>query len=299
MCALLFASPSTVTVPNVSGLTPEEALVMLEEKGITVAADYVEEPSDTVETGRIIKTNPEYGSKIEKGKELVITVSSGKEIIIGDYVDTDYESAKKLLEELGFTVVKVDEASQSVASGNVISQSIKADTKIDPKEEDRTIELTVSTGKEIELGDYTGMTYQKAYDTLVALGFNVTRVDQESSQAKDLVIAQSANVGTVYKEGDTLTITLTVSSGQSFEVPRVVGISVEEAKVILEDRGFKVKLVDLGQTNDYAELLIVKKQSPDPFSTVTEEGTTVTIEYYTSYAPAPEEPTDNESAAVE
>lgn len=69
----------SVEVPDVSGMTEEEAVNTLEDKGFVT--EIVEEFSDTVEAGLVISTNPRAGKTVAHGTSITITVSKGPEIV--------------------------------------------------------------------------------------------------------------------------------------------------------------------------------------------------------------------------
>lgn len=64
-----------VTVPNVVGLTLDEAIQKLEEKGFTYTTEQAN--SDTVEAGKVIKTKPKSGSTRKEGDTITIVESIG------------------------------------------------------------------------------------------------------------------------------------------------------------------------------------------------------------------------------
>ncbi|MFM7064363.1 MAG: Stk1 family PASTA domain-containing Ser/Thr kinase, partial [Actinomycetes bacterium] len=66
-----------VQVPAVIGLTKDEATSQLNELGFKVLA--TEEPSDTIEAGRVLSQNPGPGTKLDKAETVKIAVSTGVE----------------------------------------------------------------------------------------------------------------------------------------------------------------------------------------------------------------------------
>jgi eukaryotic-like serine/threonine-protein kinase len=70
--------PEPRTVPNVSGMTPEDAAKALPD-GLT--STVVEEPSETVPKGIVIAANYKPGSKLPRGSALRFRVSSGPALI--------------------------------------------------------------------------------------------------------------------------------------------------------------------------------------------------------------------------
>ena len=67
----------TVTVPDFSGKTEEEAKVVIEEEGLSIGT-VAEEESDTVEKGRVISQTPAAGGTVDKGTAVDLKISLGK-----------------------------------------------------------------------------------------------------------------------------------------------------------------------------------------------------------------------------
>ena len=72
-------SVETITMPDLTGKTEEEAKVVIEEEGLTVGT-VAEEESDTVEAGKVISQTPAAGGTVDKGTGVDIKISLGKKI---------------------------------------------------------------------------------------------------------------------------------------------------------------------------------------------------------------------------
>lgn len=101
------AGGNNFPMPNVVGLIEDEAIEILVEKELEVdETQTIRELSDEYEEGYVISTNPISNSSVKEGDSVVITVSSGKYIVVDDYVGKDYDDVKESLEALGFEVNK-------------------------------------------------------------------------------------------------------------------------------------------------------------------------------------------------
>ena len=111
-----------------------------------IAYTVVEEASDTVEKGYIIRTNK--ASTKEPG-ELLITVSSGQStapVLMPDLTYLSEEEAISVLEEEGLTLGNISYIpSNTVEKGYVISQSVPTETYV---ETGQAISFSVSSGSE-------------------------------------------------------------------------------------------------------------------------------------------------------
>lgn len=65
-----------VSVPNLGGMTKSQAQKALEKVGLKLGSAS-EAPSSTYKKGQVMSQNPKAGSKIEKGKSVNVTISSG------------------------------------------------------------------------------------------------------------------------------------------------------------------------------------------------------------------------------
>lgn len=127
--------------------------------------------------GTVIDQNIEKGTKVdptEKDRKIILTVSKGDYVVLGNYVGMDQNKAKEALTKLGFDVT-IKETSSEQAVGTVVEQSLKEGHKVDPDEKDRTITLTVSSGIKIEVPNVKGMDIDAAATLLTNKGFSVKR----------------------------------------------------------------------------------------------------------------------------
>lgn len=127
--------------------------------------------------GTVIDQSIEKGTKVdptEKDRKIILTVSKGDYVVLGNYVGMDQNKAKEALTKVGFDVT-IKETSSEQAVGTVVEQSLKEGHKVDPDEKDRTITLTVSSGIKIEVPNVKGMDIDAAATLLTNKGFSVKR----------------------------------------------------------------------------------------------------------------------------
>jgi len=124
-----------VTVPNVVGLTTDEAIEKLKEVGFTFTTE--QKSSDKVEEGHVIKTTPKAGSTRKKGDTITIIESTGGLFhYLEDYTGKNYTEIKAKLELLNIKVLveKKDVENKEKYKGKeniIIDQSPKFDEKAD------------------------------------------------------------------------------------------------------------------------------------------------------------------------
>ena len=206
-----------ITMPNLvqneqgENLTEEEAKKIYKDCGFKndLKVEYLED--EKVEPGKVIKQSPAYQKnyKVLITEKFTIYVSKEKEvkmIKMIDVVGKEQEDAEDMLEEEGFTNVKVElESSETLKAGLVIRASVEKDEEVDSESE---IIIYVSTGSsKIAVPSVIGMTEAVAKSTLEGAGFKVTVENSEDSSKSDGVVLRQSNSDKA-NEGDTITITV-------------------------------------------------------------------------------------------
>ncbi|MDD3338015.1 MAG: Stk1 family PASTA domain-containing Ser/Thr kinase [Lachnospiraceae bacterium] len=208
------ASADTVDVPNLVGMTADQATAAANEKGLGVKQSS-EAPSDTVPAGQIISTDPAAGTAVAKNTTITYVISSGTEsITIPEVVGSTLSEAQTALGNAGFTNISVTRAqSNSVDVGNVISVSPDENTSASASTQ---ITLTVSTGSgeesEVTLPSVGGLTEEQAKSVLEGKGLVVTTTTGKSDRvAEGEVITMSPASGTKVAVGSEVTLTINSS----------------------------------------------------------------------------------------
>ncbi|MFN8015917.1 MAG: Stk1 family PASTA domain-containing Ser/Thr kinase [Acidimicrobiia bacterium] len=191
-------------VPDVSGMSINDASLKLEEAGFTTVPK--EEESDTVEKDKVTRTKPKAGTKLKRGSDVEVYVSLGPSTkAVLNVVGLDSTTAAAQLGQEDFQVVTQQEASDSVPVGKVIRTDPVANTMV-PR--NSTVTIYVSSGPaEVSVPDVVGMTKTQATNTLQNAGFGVIITSTASSLSdKDKVLQQSPSAGTKALKGSSVTI---------------------------------------------------------------------------------------------
>ncbi|WP_143319137.1 Stk1 family PASTA domain-containing Ser/Thr kinase [Clostridium sp. HBUAS56010] len=206
----------SVKMPEVLGLTADLAAQKLKESGglYMKTSDY--EFSDTIPEGDIVSQDPAAGTVVDKYSAVYVVVSKGPEYVMVDLTKLGLEkmegqTAKKTLEEKGFTVKLEQKNSESVTKGYVISYS--------PSEakEDDTVTLVISIGpalvNPVAVPNVTGQNREIAAEMLADAGLVEGSVTETVSEtiARGMVISQSSEAGSQVEAGTA--VNLVVSSG--------------------------------------------------------------------------------------
>ena len=217
----------------------------------------------TYPKGQIMLQEPEGGSKVSKGTEIVITVSLGEEPVVKvmeDLYDVGEEEAKSFLTGQGFGSLVRYEASDQVAKGKVIRTEPAAGTQLS---DGQVIGIWVSSGPEtVEMPNVVDMSREQAIKILQGLR-NVSIVEQTESSAyveAGNVTRTDPKVGTELAQGTTITVY--ISSGpEKAQMPNVVGMDVSEARKLLTDLGFTKIRVESAKSDKPKDQVV--SQSPD------------------------------------
>ena len=134
----------SVQVPNVVGMTENEAVSALEKANLQVA-EIKREYNDSYSSGVVYNASPSAGSAVDKNSKVTLYVSKGKETVsVPGLVGLTQNDAESRIKANGFTVGTVTQQySNSYASGVVMSQSPSEGTQI---EKGTTINFVVSKG---------------------------------------------------------------------------------------------------------------------------------------------------------
>ena len=206
-------SSEMVEVPNVVGMTKEDAIKALNKLGLGYKA--VTQSSDTVAEDCVISQGNVGGSKVEKNSQIVLTISSGKEnkeVSVPNVKGRSEQEARELIEAANL-VVSVDyEYSDTVDAGNVIKYSPSGSVS-----EGSTVTISVSRGKKVTnvtVPNVLGMSESLASQTLDSANLKVTVKYETSSKAEYGTVTSQ----TPYSAGDSVpsgtTITIYVSHYQ-------------------------------------------------------------------------------------
>ncbi len=266
-------APETVAVPSLIGLTRAEAETATTDAGFVPKV--TEATSDTAPEGEVFEQSPEEGKDLEKGKEVLITVStgSGKVKVLGNLVGLSATDATKLLEAAGFVVVTEEQENADIAAGKVIGTNPPADTEVDAGS---TVTLIVSKGKNnTAIPTVAGKTQDQARKALTDAGFVVGDVNIQPSTDVDKGKVMGTDPSGSAPKGST--VNLIVSGGPSqVAVPSVKGQSESAATQAIQAKGLDVNVTPKTLSSGDPNVGRVIEQDPAGGTTV-DPGTTVTL----------------------
>lgn len=203
------SSGSDVEIPDVQGMTVEQAQNALEDDGLEVEKKTKEEASDDVDEGKVIGTDPEIGESVKEGTKVTLIVSTGSEKIeIEDYTGEDVDDVKRELEDAGIRVVTEE---RDVASGDGVKENTIIDQDVEPGTklgDGDTITLIIpniyKTYPNFTDGTYTEDDVKKFCDEN-GITLNVTYIE-DMTKSEGVVTYQNMGAGSRINSGDNLRI---------------------------------------------------------------------------------------------
>ena len=212
MLVLNITNPPEVAMPNVVGLSKEEAQKEIEDAKLKFEIEKEEYDKDVPE-GFVISQDPTYMerfNKVKQGSTVKVVISKGQEkTTVPKVVGIEKEEATKALEDAKLKAEIVEETSKKVQEGYVISQETDPETEAFAGD---TVKIHVSIGtgiKQVNMISVIGKQEADAKKDLEALGLKVNvAYDEDSSKDNGIVLKQSIDAGKTIDEGTTVTITV-------------------------------------------------------------------------------------------
>ena len=195
--------PGQAAVPSVAGLGRRTAAKKLTEAGFKVSEE--EQFDDTVAKDHVIETRPPEGTQLDRGRTVVLVVSSGPEqVAVPNEVGKTLDDARNDLENAGFKVSVTRQESSTADPDTVLAQDPSGGQA--PK--GSTVKLTVA--KEPTTAQVPNVVGQQDTDAVTALqdaGFKVSisRQDTQNLDEDGIVLSQKPDSGTA-KKGSTVKI---------------------------------------------------------------------------------------------
>lgn len=263
-------------VPDVAGMPLPRARAELEDAGFVTR--FRREPSDEPRD-RVLRQEPEAGTKVKPDSVVVLTVSAGVETVsVPDVEGMAADRALRTLREAGLrgheTSVESDEPAGTVirqrpAAGEEVERGTLVRIQVAEKPRE-----TTPQPETVRVPRLVGLTIAEARAKARSSKLRVSERSVESPQPPGTVVGQSPRPGAEVREGST--VVLRVSSGPArVAVPDVTGLDEEAAARELRAAGF-VPVVVEESTGDPAEDGMVLAQMPEA-GTMRPKGSKVTI----------------------
>ncbi|MFR4189950.1 MAG: PASTA domain-containing protein, partial [Corynebacterium variabile] len=209
---LFVSSGKEITeVPDLTGMNTEQAQRALSDVGLKLKSQVEEEPSDSVEAGKITSQSPGQGSQVSKGTEVAITVSTGAEKVrVPTVSGQQLDAARDNLEGAGFTVNV-----QMVDSTEPENQVLSASDEGTQQPKGSTITITVSRGNQFTMPNLQNRNIDEVEGLLKDAGWTGSSIQRDTVNtidplAIDRVVGQNDSPGSTVSKDATITVRVNV-----------------------------------------------------------------------------------------
>ena len=235
-------SVEQVLMPEVTNMDYEKAQKILMDEGFKVKLLWVE--TEDYKIGTVISSNVKAGLKVNYGSIIELTVSKDPDvelIKVPDIVGISLSDAYKILMDAGIGYETVEEYSDTVAEGLVMSQNPEKNTELRADSSTKVI-ITVSKGKAenlVAVSSVLGLTVEEAIEELIEAGLKVGSSDEvyNNIYEKGYVCYQSIKYNEEVEAGTTVDIQ--VSKGHEPEVEKTYSFNTNiNAPTEAEDPDF-------------------------------------------------------------
>lgn len=205
--AVATSVPSSVPAPQFVGRSFPDALKEAQALGLDLVMAG-EAYSSEYPVAYVVAQKPASGTAMEKGGQIEVTISKGREIgTVPKVVGDSAPSAEGKLQAAGFPGWKiVEEWSEQVPAGVVMAQNPVGDSRLEKGSE---VVLTVSKGREkVAVPNLVGRPEAEAQDAIKNAGLTPTWVNYQdyTTVPPGAVISQEPKAGTMVEKGTTVYI---------------------------------------------------------------------------------------------
>lgn len=212
--AFVMLRHDNVVVPNLVNKSQSNAVALIQQEGLKVGT-ITKSSSASIANGNVIKSNPNSKRVVSRGTTINLVVSSGKKLQrFGDYTGEMFDDVSKILILKGYDIQQKSQSSNDVPAGEIISQSVNADSKVDP--ENTTVTFVVSSGPQtVTVPDFTNQDVTVFYNWANQNSIKILQPNTNSSEnvPAGKIISQTIPAGQTATVGETMQVT--VSSGSN------------------------------------------------------------------------------------
>lgn len=240
---LLATGGGGATVPDVTGMTQEDATEALAAAGFAAGA-VTEVADDAVPAGSVVSQDPAGGATADEGSDVALTVSAGAETAeVPNVMGLDVAEAEGVLADAGFTAETAYEYDLRAPADQVLGQLPAPGEQAAPGS---TIGLLVSKGvpTEITVPEVTGLSEAQATRKLAEAGLRAVAAEAYSDTVAEGIVAhQDPAAGDVVSPLSDVLLEVSLGEGTAtVTVPDLVGLSRSDASDELEALGLTAEI---------------------------------------------------------
>jgi serine/threonine-protein kinase len=272
-------TPQLVRVPELVGMTEQDAQAWATENNVQTFTIENREVSDEEQVGIVLEQNPGPLTDIDPATDpvtVIVGVAPENITVPEDLVGMTQEEAEAAIQDAGLEVgeISTEDTDDQSLVGTVQSSNPSPGASVPPG---TAVSLVVYGEPEsVTIPDVVGQPRDEARDTLRDLGLEVEATEESSSEVEEgRVIRTDPRGGSSVEPGSTVTIV--VSTGQDLvEVPSVIDFTEEQARNLLEQEAYGFEVSTRTEETCDEDAGLVYGQEPPPGEEVP-RGSTVTI----------------------
>lgn len=273
VAVVLAMIPKDHTIPNVMGLSQEDAKAYLDESGFFELGEVEGRFSTEFEPGRVLEQDPAPFGTTQEPTKINVVLSMGvepaKQVSVPDIIGRDPSEAEEKLSRIGLVGRLSEAVFSDVEAGKVAAQSIEPGATATQGD---VVLYAVSKGVETSDVPYVvGRPQDEGVSSVEEAGFTVMVDTRASNEYAAGTVCEQSVTGTMPRGSE---VVLVVSTGaEEVDVPNVVGLTRDEAIRLLNAARFIVS--ENGVTSTTTPVGRIVSQSVSGRAPM---GTNVTIE---------------------
>ena len=277
---VLSAPPPTalVAVPDLSGMTLEQASKTLQDKGLTLDAVSRADSSDLMKE-KVVAQRPSSHTEVTRDARVDVVIGKGvSTTTVPDVVGDTPAVAQQAITAANLVYAEKSEPSSDADKGRVIAQDPASTSAVAPS---ATVTVTIGSGMTMVTvpKGIVGKDVAAATAMLEKAKLTVVTEDGDSGKPANQVIAVDQRAGDKIPEGTP--VTLTISNNSRMAMPNVQNQTPDQAVATLRSKGWQgdtgtLTITEQVTTNP-AQVGVVLSQQPAVGAGVNKTGTPVSV----------------------
>jgi len=267
-----------VAVPDLSGMSLEEATAKLRDSRLTLGTVTPTESTDA-DKDKIVNQRPSSQTQVEQDSTVNLEIGKGISLVaVPNVLSYTPEDAKKTLNTANLQYQEIDKPSADADKGKALAQDPAAQTRVKPGS---TIKVTVGSGLQtVQVPNgIIGQNLDEATAQLKKAKLQVVSQQADGTEPLNQVTAMNPAAGAQVQEGTP--VSLTVSNNSLMIMPNLQNSSIDQAVAALQAQGWNGDPSSINQTTqpvgDPGLVGAVLSQGPGEGTVVKKTGTPVTV----------------------
>ncbi|MBM9468475.1 Stk1 family PASTA domain-containing Ser/Thr kinase [Nakamurella leprariae] len=274
------AAPPTqqVAVPELTGMSADEATAKLRESGLRVGSiSYVESTDE--QRNQVINQRPSVRTQVDVDTEVALDIGEGvRNVSVPNVATYSPDAAKKALEAVNLLYEQKLEPSSDADKDKAIAQDPAPQASVPPG---TTVTVTIGSGPAFTTVPDGLVNKTQDEATAILAQQKLTAVAQQVDGAAPAGTVVSVEPGPGTRVQENSSVTLTVSNGTLMSMPNLRNLTPDEAVARLRNAGWQgdgndLKVQTQTVTNP-AQVGVIFNQDPAAGASVSRTTTAVTV----------------------